>query len=49
MMTQHMLADFNRVIYLNIRFILIMQKLHSLFFYENSVILFYMNNFSIYM
>ena len=34
MMAEQMIADCNRVISLNIRVILIMQKLYNLFFYE---------------
>ena len=49
MMAQHMLADYNRAIFINIKFIVIMQKLYNLFFYENSVIVFYKNNFSMYL
>ena len=48
-MAQHKLADYNRVIFINIKFILIMQKLYNLFFYENSVIVFYKNNLSTYL
>ena len=39
----------SRVIFLNIKFILIMQKLYNLLLSENSVILFYNNNFMIYL
>ena len=49
MMAQHMLADYNRVIFINIKFILIIQKLYNLFFDENSVIVFYKNNLSTYL
>ena len=49
MMAQHMLADNNRAIFINIKFILIMQKLYNLFFDENSVIVFYKNNLSTYL
>ena len=45
----YMLADNSRVTFLNIKFILIMQKLYNLHFGENSVILFYNNNFMIYL
>ena len=50
-MVQQMVADCNRVIFLNIRFILIMQKLYTsnLFFEENSVISIYKDNFSIFL
>ena len=44
-----MLADNSRVIFLNIKFILIMEKLYNLHLGENSVILFYDNNFMIYL
>ena len=44
-----MLADNSRVIFLNIKFILIMQKLYKLLLGENSEILFYNNNFMIYL
>ena len=46
---KNMLADNSRVIFLNIKFILIMQKLYNLLLGENSVILFYNNNFMIYL
>ena len=49
MVAQHMLADCNRVIYLDIRVILIMPKLYILFSYENSVIFLYKNTFNIYL
>ena len=42
-------ADNSRVIFLNIKFILIMQKLFNSHIGENSVILFYNNNFMIYL
>ena len=42
-------ADNGRVIFLNNKFILIMQKLYDLLLTENSVILFYNNNFMIYL
>ena len=50
-MDQQMVADCNRVTFLNIRFILIMQKLYTcnLFFEEKSVISIYKDNFSIYL
>ena len=44
-----MIADNSRVIFLNIKFILMMQKLYNLLLGENSVILFYNNNFMIYL
>ena len=44
-----MLADNSRVIFINIKFILIMQKLYNLLLGEISVILFYNNNFMIYL
>ena len=43
-----MLAD-DRVIFLNIKFTFIMQKLYNSLFGENSVILFYNYNFIIYL
>ena len=46
---KNMLADNSRVISLNIKFILLMQKLYNLLLGENSVILFYNNNFMIYL
>ena len=49
MMAQHMLFNRSRVIFLNIRLILIMRNLYNYFFYKHSVILFYKNKFSIYM
>ena len=49
MMAQHILANCNRVIYLNIRVIFIVQKLYKLFLIKNSVILFYKNNFHIFL
>ena len=42
-------ADNGRVIFINNKFILIMQKLYDLLLTENSVILFYNNNFMIYL
>ena len=50
MLPKNMLADNGRVIFLNIKFILIMQNLYNLLLNgENSVILFYNNNFMIYL
>ena len=49
MMAQHMLADYNRAIFINIKFILIMQELYNLLLGENFVILFYNNNLMIYL
>ena len=46
---KNMHADKSRVISLNFKFILIMQKLYNLLLGENSVILFYNNNFMIYL
>ena len=48
---KNMLADNSRVIFLNIKFILIMQKLYTsnLLLGENSMILFDNNNFMIYL
>ena len=49
-MTVHqMLADCSRVIFLKIKCILILQQLYNLLLDENSAILFYNNNFSIYL
>ena len=44
---KNMFADNRRFIFLNIKLILIMQKLYNLLLGENSVILFYNNNFMI--
>ena len=49
MLAQHMFADCNRVIFLYIIVILIMHKLYNIFYYKNSVILFYNNTFRIYL
>ena len=49
MMAEHILADCNRVIFLSMRVILIMQKSYNLFFHEHFIILFYKNNISIYL
>ena len=46
---KNMLADNSRLIFPNIKFILIMQKLYYLLLGENSAILFYNNNFMIYL
>ena len=46
---KNMLADNNRVMFLNIKFILIMQKLNNLLLGENSVILFNIDNIMIYL
>ena len=46
---KNMLAENSRVIFLNIKFILITQKLYYLLLGKNSVILFYNNNFMIYL
>ena len=46
---KNMLANNSRVIFLNIKFILIMQKLYNLLLGDNSVILFFNNDFIIYL
>ena len=49
MLAQHMFAGCNGVIFLYIIVILIMLKLYNIFYYKNSVILFYNNTFRIYL
>ena len=44
-----MFAENSKVIFLKIKFILIMQKLYNLLLCEKSVISFYNNNFMIYL
>ena len=48
-MAKHILANCNRVIFLNVRVIFIVQKLYNVLFVKNSVILFFKNNFYIFL